>query len=426
MRLKLAILICVFSFVLTNSTIVTAADPLDPPVPSVDSFSVVEKAILTSTPTDAERTIIAYLEEHPDSDHARFGLGVVQFLVSGEHLFQAAYRYGFQPDTEMLGITVGRFTHFPIKNNLKPESITYDQFDAVIRQWISDVRRAEATLTMVTDPNVELLIKPGLIRLDVDHDGEAEENEAFWRLFNMLGTRFQTTQEGAGRLVIAFDRGDVNWLRGYCHLCMAVGELMLAYDGTEMFNRVGHLAFAKPVTNMAFADQHDESRFWDEDLMLDYIAAIHLTSFPLRDPERPKKALAHIEAAIKNAKEMWRFYRAETDDYYEWVPNPKQHSVLPGAEVNEEMLATWMLALDETEALLAGKRLMRFWRETSGKGVNLRRVFTEPRRFDLILWVQGSDAIPYLEHGELTTPNTWSRLEDAFDQRIFRHGFWFN
>ena len=61
-------------------------------------------------------------------------------------------------------------------------------------------------------------------------------------------------------------------------------------------------------------------------------------------------------------------------------------------------------------ALLAGKRLLPFWRGDPSRGVNLRRVFTEPRPFDLVLWVQGTAATPYLEKGPLTKPEVWRRL----------------
>jgi len=37
------------------------------------------------------------------------------------------------------------------------------------------------------------------------------------------------------RSLILFDRGDVAWLRGYCHLLMAFGECYLAHDGKELF-----------------------------------------------------------------------------------------------------------------------------------------------------------------------------------------------
>jgi hypothetical protein len=45
-------------------------------------------------------------------------------------------------------------------------------------------------------------------------------------------------------------------------------------------------------------------------------------------------------------------------------------------------------------------------------------VFTNPRPFDLVLWVQGTAALPYLEAGEQTSPETWERF-----QRIFRGEF---
>src|SRR5947208_7893227 len=37
-----------------------------------------------------------------------------------------------------------------------------------------------------------------------------------------------------------------------------------------------------------------------------------------------------------------------------------------------------------------------------GRGSNVRRVFIEPRTFDLVLWVQGSAAAPNLEAGEIS------------------------
>ena len=58
--------------------------------------------------------------------------------------------------------------------------------------------------------------------------------------------------------------------------------------------------------------------------------------------------------------------------------------------------------------------------------MNLKRVFTEPQRFDLVLWVQGTAAAPYLENGQTTSPRLWDRMERAFGQQVFRHSFWFN
>jgi hypothetical protein len=58
--------------------------------------------------------------------------------------------------------------------------------------------------------------------------------------------------------------------------------------------------------------------------------------------------------------------------------------------------------------------------------VNLRRVFTEPRPFDLVLWVQGTAAAPYLENGPLTKPETWSRFQNIFRGEFIGFALWFN
>ena len=84
-----------------------------------------------------------------------------------------------------------------------------------------------------------------------------------------------------------------------------------------------------------------------------------------------------------------------------------------------------MKFLDEAEGLLAGRLLVPFWRDST-KGVNLRRVFTEPRNLDIVLWVQGTAAAPYLENGPRTSMDTWTRLTDVFQGNFFRFFVWVN
>ena len=96
------------------------------------------------------------------------------------------------------------------------------------------------------------------------------------------------------------------------------------------------------------------------------------------------------------------------------------------------MIDVWLETLDEAEQVLQGKKLIPFWRGKAGeRGVNLRRVFTEPRTFDPIEWVQGTAAVPYLEKGPLTKlgdPHMGDRLNKAFGGpfNIIGYGFWFN
>ena len=87
---------------------------------------------------------------------------------------------------------------------------------------------------------------------------------------------------------------------------------------------------------------------------------------------------------------------------------------------------------DEAEQVLQGKKLIPFWRgKPDGRGVNLRRAFTEPRTFDPIEWFQGTAAVPYLEKGPLTKladRGMLERIDSAFGGRLNFVGFvfWFN
>ena len=137
---------------------------------------------------------------------------------------------------------------------------------------------------------------------------------------------------------------------------------------------------------------------------------IHMIRLPVLEPERMKAALTHLESMIALSRESWKFILAETDDDHEWVPNPKQHTVMPGGAVTDAMVKGWMEFLDEAQAILKGEKLIPFWRRRDDRGVNLRRVFTEPTMFDLVLWIQGtgrrtlSGKGPEDQAGDLATP----------------------
>ena len=82
--------------------------------------------------------------------------------------------------------------------------------------------------------------------------------------------------------------------------------------------------------------------------------------------------------------------------------------------------------VDEADDLLHGRKVMRFWRGDGTRGIDVTRVFLDPHEFDLLYWIQGSAAAPFLREGEFTTPGTWARLEAALDHRMLRYSFWFN
>ena len=166
-------------------------------------------------------------------------------------------------------------------------------------------------------------------------------------------------------------------------------------------------------------------------LLLDGISFLHHESrMEIKEPARTKIALEHLEAAVAQAKEMWKYIQEETDDDNEWIPNPRQTGVL-GVKVTQEMIDAWLETLDEADQILKGKKLIPFWRgKDAERGVNLRRVLTEPRTFDFFNWVQGTAATPYLEKGPITKfadPRTGDRLNKAFGGPfgIIGFGFWF-
>ena len=49
-------------------------------------------------------------------------------------------------------------------------------------------------------------------------------------------------------------------------------------------------------------------------------------------------------------------------------------------------------------------------------GINVRKIFTDPQRFDLALWLQGTGLHPFLEKGERTKGETWMEIMEFDDE----------
>jgi hypothetical protein len=388
----------------------------------------VEDALIGRGVSESVALLTARLAQAPDDQQARFALGIAQFLASQEALFQELYTYGFLSRAQMLMfIAPGPAALVP--NNPDPAEIDHDTFNGIIESWLTNVAAAEKTLAQITAEDVSLHLRVGLMRMDLDNSGDATENEALWRLFAAAQRRQPPTAAEAEQFIIAFDRGDANWLRGYCHLLMAAGNALLAYDTGELFNRTGHFLFAKPKTPYAYLQEPPPPGDPQQMMVaqvVDVVALVHLINFPLKDAERMERSLHHLQRMLENAREMWKHYNNETDNDREWVPNPRQECIFPDVQVTDEMQQAWLTFLDEAEEALRGERLVPFWRPAGGRGVNLRRVFTEPRAFDLILWVQGTAADPYLEEGRLMTPGLVRQMQTAFNNRFFSYAAWFN
>lgn len=389
-----------------------------------------EKYLLEGKLEQGEKALQFRLKENPKDDEARFGLGVLQFLQTFEHLGGSLHKYGLRTEKSILRPPPQVKEFLP--QNPDPQTLSYAAARQIVQTWVDDLVTAEATLAEVKDPAVKLPLHVGLIKIDPFGQGRPI-SAAF--LFKRAENLPNEARELAETLVIGFDRGDVSWLRGYCHFLAASGELLLAVDGQRAFESSAHLLFDKVETPHAFLlearQPFDDNPLANRPLLSDLISFVHqLTRLPIKEPARLKAALGHFEAGIAEAKAMWKFILAETDDSNEWIPNPKQSGVV-GVEVNQAMIDTWLETLDESEQVLKGKKLIPFWRGKGEQGINLRRVFTELETFDAIEWMQGTAATPFLEKGSLTKfadPAFGDRLNGAFGGPFGFAGFalWFN
>jgi hypothetical protein len=390
-----------------------------------EAVQIVEQHFQAGTLAAGETALEAMLKTSPGDDQARFALGTVQFVKSVEGLSQSLYRHGFLHGVGRAAPLLG--FDLPIPINPEAAELNYEQARGIVQSFVSGLGKAEATLAKIRTDSIKLPLHFGLIRMDFDGDNQAGDDEMFWKIYARFNRQAGVAAEDAKAFVITFDAADVQWLRGYCHLLMALGEFNLAHDWHELFERAGHLLFAGAKTFYPFLVEHaDQERPFSFAEITDLIAFIHLINFPVAEPKRMAAALGHLEAMVSLSRRSWDLILKETDDENEWIPSPKQTGVIPNVRVTQEMIGGWKMFLSEAEQILKGEKLVPFWRGNQARGVNLRKVFMQPQRFDLALWVQGTGAAPYLEQGTLTDPVVWNRLLRVFEGEFIGFAFWFN
>jgi hypothetical protein len=419
MRLKAIVSLLLVAFLSGNLTYADVMPMYEntPPQNAQAQAPLVERYLLDGNLSEGESALSAQLQAHQLDDQARFGLGMLRFLRTVERLGQDLYRYGFRLPV----------VNSPIPLNPNPEVLTYAKSRGIIETFVRGLSKVEVTLAPIKDEKVSLPLHFGLIKLDLLGNGAPGENQSLWRLYRLYNQR-NFTPEQAKNFYIKFDKADVHWLRGYCHLIKAFCEIWLAYDFHESFDCSAGVFFQKTDSPYAILrkNEQDEGRR-SLATAFDLVALIHTIRWPLVEPALMRDALADLQAGIAQDKEMWRSCMQETGDDHEWIPNPRQTGVIPGMKVTDAMVESWINMLDELEKLLQGKTLVPFWRGDKTLGINVHRVFTEPpRNLDLVMWVQGSAAIPYLERGTLSAPQQWLALANTFGAELPGFALWFN
>ena len=442
--------ICLFCLCIIGGKLTFGDEPIAQEAKPHAKAPLVEQYLLSGKLAEGEQVLVNRLKEHPQDDEARFGLGTLQFVRSIERLIQSLHRYGLQNDDAIFGGELP-FLSLTIPKNEKPEEITYQKMRAIFLTLQTDLNRAETTLSAVKSSDVKLRLHFALIRLDLNGDGKATSSEMLWDIYTRfnrsadlwrpssrvnraedLDEKAREAEEAkqieawAKKFAITFDKADATWLQGYCHLLMAFDEFVLAHDWEDAFNRTAFRMFPNTKTGYEFLNTKKQGTYFDANALADGIAFIHLVRFKVKEPKRMQASLEHFETVFRLSRQMWKEIVAEKDDAEEWIPSPTQTGVISNVKITQKQIQGWHEFLSVAESIFQGKILIPHWRVKDGRGINLRRYFLESKRFDLVLLIQGTDAVPYLEKGSVTGPESWRRLQRTFQGQFFGFAIWFN
>lgn len=356
-------------------------------------------------------------EASPSAEH-RLAIGGLRFLRAVERSLQTRWRIGAQP------VEYAPVLRLPLPPNPDPEPFDAGMVETVFKDMRDDLVGAVAALEAIPEEEaLSLRIRLADIWLDIDQNGERADAPYAEDLLSISGAAGlgESGVADPAALTVAFDRADVAWLEAYAHLLSGISEMALSLDSR------GAIEAAEPGWRAAaeFGEAHDvygASEWIDQALPL----VLMMQGRP--DRTHTRAALAHFEAMIEKNRDFWRLVALETDNDAEWIPNPTQSSALGGATLSAEAAAAWREVLADAEAMLKGELLVPHWRygPDNGVGVNLRKVLEEPRSFDLMLWIQGAGAAPYLERGPLISARSFNNFSRLIQGDAMTYALWLN
>lgn len=393
------------------------------PALAATPLELTQKHLYAGSIAEGEKALAAILAKKPDDAEAIAGLGLVRLAKATERFSQTLYRYGFRPPEDSM-VSVPLLT-MPVPPNPNPEVIRYQDARAILQALVDDLDAVDRTLQPLGDRPVKLSVAMGRVKLDLAGNGRGEAT--LYDVYSAVLLGGQGDPANAGKLVIAFDTGDVLWLRAYTHVLRAGAEFLLARDWHRSFDAAAHLLFPRPESPLAAALTLPTQGMFlgaEDGRIADMIAWVHLFNWPVVEPDRLPRAREHFLAAAKLSQEMWASIRAETDDDREWLPNARQASLIPGMSITDERIDTWLALMQESEAILNGDKLLPHWR--FDQGFNLRRLLESSQPFDLVLLLTGTDMVPYLEDGPVSDRSFWEQATGAFEGEFLSFAVWIN
>jgi hypothetical protein len=354
-----------------------------------------------------------HLRQSPDDDQARMGLGVLRLTRGVERMCQAFYTYGLRnKGTGML------FIRIPIPNNPDPQPVSYRQFRAIFAEFQRDLMDTERTLAEIKSDQVKLPLRLAPIKLDIDGNGDASDS-FLDILHKLLGGRLELLAKNP-EFRVHFDRGDVPWLRAYCHLMAGMLDIYLAIDTEPEFHQfaIEYFPRVKPVLSDA-----ELKRLQDRNMSSNW-------TIRFQERERLSSMRNHLVAVCQLNRECWRFIRAETDDDYEWLPHPKQKGVFE-MPVTDAMIYGWVAMMERVEDLLEGRTVIKidFIVKKQGYGLNMKALLEDPpAEINFMTVMQDGPADKYLvKDGKPFDVDRLFAVLQLFDSPL-RMGYmaWFN
>lgn len=355
------------------------------------------------------------------SDAERFALGGVRFLGAVEAALQLRYGAGMTDRTGMLP-----FLRLPLEDNPAPKAFQPAMIADLFRSVADKLEQARAPLAAIPDgSDFTLEINFADLWFDINANQSRDQGEDAMAVLGplLLGWQWDSRDPATPAPVVKFDAADAAWLSAYTHLLQGVSDLVLAYDPTEPISRI-LAAHDKMVSLGGTAPSFfsDAQGGIDE---VDLIAILIATLQQAPDAARMTSAQTHFLAMIADNRRFWSAVARESDNAAEWLPNDKQQSAL-GLTLPPGTGAVWLSVLDDAEGLLKGTKLAPYWRQEGAAGVNIAKIFTEPRPADLAGWIQGWAAVPYLENGTLVSPQNWSAFEQMMGGEAMLLSFYLN
>lgn len=365
-----------------------------------------------------------------------FAHATVEMLAAVEALGRDFYLHG-------LHFEAGRslpvpFLRLQIPRHPDPRPATAADVRRALDEFHGRLAKIDERLAKIEGREFKAVIPLGAAGFDFAGAGRAEDRVGFGPFFAGVAGRGGQREPGASDdFVVAFDQTDALWLRAYTQLLRGLADVMLAHDGGALFEKTGHLYFAKADTALArlLAERGNAraERGLEAGAVADIIATLHGLDLAVSEPARLARAREELLAMARLSRATLASAEAETDDDREWLPSTKQGSVF-GLRIDDTQARAWTGVLAEVEALLEGRKLLPHWRfpgaggdgSAGGYGLNLRRMFEESRRTDLIGYIQGAAALTYLEKGPTTSLATWRELTRVFGGNFLGYAVWIN